>query len=277
LTVEPANGNAADLLTGVNESDFAIFTDNVPPLAEVPFSVARGTPENVIITCTPTAVGLRIASLNFRTNDPALPSVTYPLACTGTASAVATATPFGFVPTATAFVVPPTAVLPATGNVDGVKGLALRTGPYLGATLLGKAIPGTPYPILARSNDEGGGITWYLITVDTVTGWVSGLYLKISGNIDAVPYQGSIFDQIDGAPDTGISARAMSIIDIRRRPSGRAAILGQVPQGGTLRLLGRTRQNGGDFWVQVSYNGMIGWIPAAPIAVRGSTGNVPIR
>jgi hypothetical protein len=154
----------------------------------------------------------------------------------------------------------------------------MRTGPYLGATLVGKLVPGQAYDIVARSNDEGGGITWYLVTTkDGVTGWVSGLYFNVTGNIDAVPFQGSIFDQIDGAPDTGIRARAMSIIDIRRRPSGRAAIIGQVPQDGSLILLGRTRQNGGDFWVQVNYNGIIGWIPAAPIAVRGFTSNVPIR
>jgi len=262
------------LITGANFADFAVFTTLTP---SIPFSVVPSATQAVTIRCIPSAAGLRVATLSFITNDPNRTTVTYALQCTGSGTLVPTATPIGFVPTATAFVPTPTPVLPATGTVDGVKGLALRTGPYLGATLLGKAIPGAPYPILAQSNDEGGGITWYLITVDEVTGWVSGLYLKISGNVAAVPFQGSIFDQIDGAPDLGVTARAMSIIDIRRRPSGRAAILTQVPQHGVVRLLGRTRQNNGDFWVQINYNGVIGWIPAAPIAVNGHTGNVPIR
>ncbi|MEO8613106.1 MAG: putative Ig domain-containing protein, partial [Chloroflexota bacterium] len=268
------------LITGLNAADFALT--NLPsPFngLSIPGKVGSTvSSQTITIRCIPSANGLRIATLTFTTNDPTKPTVTYALACTGSGTAVPTATPAGFLATATAFVIPPTEVLPATGSVVEVKGLAMRTGPYLGATLIGKAIPGAPYSILARSNDEGGGITWYLITtVDGVTGWVSGLYLNVTGNVDAVPFQGSIFDTLDGAPDTGISARAMSIIDIRRRPSGRAAIIGQVPQDGTLHLMGRTRQNGGDFWVQVNYNGIIGWIPAAPISVRGNTGTVPIR
>ena len=277
LTINPLIPSAP--ITGPNAADFAITSPS--PFQGLSIAGKVGQTVNsqtLTIRCIPSASGLLIATLTLKSNDPNNLTVTYTLTCTGSGTVVPTATPFGFVATATAFVIPPTAVLPATGVVTGVKGLAMRTGPYLGATLIGKAIPGAPYSILARSNDEGGGITWYLITtVDGVTGWVSGLYLNVTGNIDAAPFQGSIFDQIDGAPDTGISARAMSIIDIRRRPSGRAAILGQVPQGGTLHLMGRTRQNGGDFWVQVNYNGIIGWIPAAPIAVRGSTGKVPIR
>jgi hypothetical protein len=267
------NRPGSGLITGPHAADFAI-TSSLPPFI-VPFG---GTAQVVVtIRCIPSAAGLRVATLTLNTNAPGFTTVTYTLNCTGSGTAVATATPIGFIGTPTTLVPSATPVLPATGKVTGVKGLALRTGPYLGATLLGKAIPGFPYPILAKSNDEGGGITWYLITVDKVTGWVSGLYLEISGNIDAVPTQGSIFDQIDNAPDVGITARAMSLIDIRRRPSGRAAILTQIPQDATMRILGRTRQNGGDFWVQISYNGVIGWIPAAPIAVNGSTGRVPIR
>jgi hypothetical protein len=51
-----------------------------------------------------------------------------------------------------------------TGTVTRVRGLAQRSGPYLGATLRGVARPDINYSVVARNRDEGL-YTWYLIEV----------------------------------------------------------------------------------------------------------------
>lgn len=171
----------------------------------------------------------------------------------------------------------PTPPIPTMGSVSSeVGGLAVRTGPYLGATLNGVAEKGFEYTILARNNDEGGPYTWFLIELtEGVTGWVSGRYFTFIGVEELLPTQGSIFDGIDGAPDIGVYGTTLVITDIRRRPSGRTQILGQVPPHTRVSLIGRTRQNGGDYWYQIRYGGMVGWIPA--YLIHGQTDRVPIR
>ena len=86
----------------------------------------------------------------------------------------------------------PTPPIPRTGSVSNeVRGLAVRTGPYLGATLNGSAAVGFEYTILARNNDEGGPYTWFLIELtEGVTGWVSGRYLNFIGLEETAAYTG---------------------------------------------------------------------------------------
>ncbi|MEN9849175.1 MAG: hypothetical protein RL368_1915, partial [Pseudomonadota bacterium] len=69
------NVNLASL-SGANASDFSV---SGLPLSIVDGGAARG----IGVTCTPTAAGTRSATLTLSTNDPAKPSVIYPLSCTG--------------------------------------------------------------------------------------------------------------------------------------------------------------------------------------------------
>src|SRR5690606_11006462 len=113
------------------------------------------------------------------------------------------------------------------GSVSSeVQGLAVRTGPYLGAPLIGSIVPVFEYSILARSTDESAEFTWYLVQVnESVTGWVSGRFLVLPPGLDPLlGVQGSVFDEIDSAPDIGVSGTTFAITDLRRRPSGRAQI-----------------------------------------------------
>ncbi len=147
--------------------------------------------------------------------------------------------------------------------------------------MIGLAVPGVQYPILARSNDEGGEFTWFFIQIDneltktSYTGWVSGRYLNFIGLEELLPTHGSVFDSIDGAPDVGVYGTTPAITDMRRRPSGRSAIILTIPAYTRVSIIGRTRQNHGDFWYQVRYQNIVGWVPA--FVNRGDTSQVPIR
>ena len=74
-------GNAAlsvssATLGGANPGDFSV--------AGAPLNIADGgAPQALSITCTPTALGVRTASLTLATNDPARPSVALTLTCKG--------------------------------------------------------------------------------------------------------------------------------------------------------------------------------------------------
>jgi hypothetical protein len=170
----------------------------------------------------------------------------------------------------------------AVAQVVGVRGLAMRTGPYKGASLINVARPGKDYPLLARNFSEGI-YTWYYIQVgDPATnnvqfGWISGRYLQITGDPTVLPVQGSLFDQIDNAADTGVIGVTRSVMNMRLRPSERTQRILQIPWGGQVTILGRTLQDGRDFWYHVLYEGRVGWILAAYVGTRGDITRVPIR
>jgi uncharacterized protein YraI len=172
-----------------------------------------------------------------------------------------------------------TIVPPLSVQVVNVRGLSVRTGPYLGASLVTVARPDNTYIPIARSQDEGGGsgFTWFLITVGDKVGWASGRYLQVTGDPNSIPVQGTVFDQIDGAPNVGVLAVPRSVMNFRRRPSQRSALLAQIPWGAELELIGRTIQYGNNHWYQVRYNGQVGWIYAPFVSTRGNIDAVPVR
>lgn len=169
-----------------------------------------------------------------------------------------------------------TAVPPLTVQVVNVRGLSLRTGPYLGASMVGVVRPGTTYAPLARNRDEGT-YTWYKITDGDRTGWVSGRYLQVTGDPNAVGVEVTIFEQIDGAGNTGVTGSPRSVMNLRRRPSQRSNRLAQIPWGGDVEILGRTIQAGKNFWLQVRYENQVGWIYAPYVSIYGDINLVPVR
>jgi uncharacterized protein YraI len=174
--------------------------------------------------------------------------------------------------------VPGTPIPALTASISGVRGLAVRSGPYVGASLVTvmTAENGSGLPVSGRNPSEEG-VTWYLVTVNGKTGWSSGRFLTFSTDPGGLPVQGSIFDQIDNPPDTGVRVATRSNMNLRARPSARTAILANIPWGAEMPLLGRTVQANSDRWYQVNYNGQVGWIIAPFTTVRGDIRAVPIR
>ncbi|MEO1287041.1 MAG: PA14 domain-containing protein [Chloroflexota bacterium] len=158
----------------------------------------------------------------------------------------------------------------AVGEVVQVRGLSVRSGPFLGGTFLAVARPGASYPIVARNTQEGL-FTWYLIQFnEEIQGWVSGRYFAVTqidpNNlpiIDAGAYT-TIYD-----PPGLVTGITRSNMNFRTFPTERAPRLEAVPQldwGATVEILARTRQGGQDFWYQVRYRvpntdtTYVGWI-----------------
>lgn len=181
-----------------------------------------------------------------------------------------------------------TTVPVAVVNVVTVRGLALRTGPFLGASLVAVARPSVDYAVLARNTQEGL-FTWYLIQFDSDTqGWVSGRYLTFkTGTPDIVPLRNSThFDTITDPAGLAIGT-TRSVMNFRVFPTERSQRIAAMPQlewGANVEILARTVQGGQNFWYQVRYNvpnsntSLVGWIYAPFVALSGDPiDSVPIR
>lgn len=162
-------------------------------------------------------------------------------------------------------------------SVRGVNGLAVRTGPYIGASMVTTAVSGTSYAVTARNNSEG--FNWYYINVNGRQGWASGRYLTLN-NItpDALPTQATIFDQIDGAPDLGIIGAPRAVMNVRPRPTTRLDEIDEIAWGEEVSIIGRTVQAGTNRWYHIrTSEGLVGWILAAYVQVGPEVVGAPVR
>jgi uncharacterized protein YgiM (DUF1202 family) len=165
----------------------------------------------------------------------------------------------------------------AVGSVVNVRGLAVRSGPFLGGSMVAVARQNVEYPLLARNTQEGL-FTWYLIQYDTDTrGWVSGRYLTITGDVNQLQTQSATaFDTVYDPPGRVVGV-TRSNMNFRVYPTQRSIRVAAVPQlewGAEVEILARTVQGGRDFWYQVRYNKAdgtthVGWILAAYVGVSG--------
>ena len=147
-----------------------------------------------------------------------------------------------------------------TATVTGVTGLAVRTGPYLGASMVGIARRGREYAVLAQNRHEGE-YTWYLIQSDVFTGWASGRHLQLSGDLN-LPTRGSIFDEIDNARDFTVRGRLLDTLNLRPRPTERMARTALIPWGTEVTVLGYTMSGNVIQWLHIRSGDLVGWVTA---------------
>ncbi len=161
-------------------------------------------------------------------------------------------------------------------NVVNVRGLSLRTGPYLGASFIAVLRPENSYPVSAKNTTEGGGYTWYRVMAGDKLGWASGRYLVVTSE-GQVPVATTVFQELSNPAETRVTAIPRAIMNLRQYPSQRSPLLDQIPWGAELPLYNRTIQGGRNHWFQVKYHDKIGWIYAPYVGWRGNIDQVPIR
>lgn len=168
-----------------------------------------------------------------------------------------------------------------TVSITFVRGLALRTGPYLGATMVTVLTrePLNVFSVSGRNQQEGIYPWFYVTSSDGRQGWASGRYLILNNvELAALPEMGSVFDGIDGAGDVGADGIARARLSLRVRPSERTARIDIIPYGEQFALIGRTVQASTNRWFQVRRaNGQVGWVTADFVEESGPMGSVPIR
>jgi len=269
------------VIQGTDADNFTIVT-NSPP-----FSIADGGADvSVAVRCSPDEARDFNAILQFITNDEDNAVVVYTLFCTGVteggsadddtdtddgtgATAIPAATFTPAIPTQTPL--PPT-----YGNVIEVRGLSLRTAPFIGATRRTVLRPEINYRVTAKNNEEGVYMWYYIITDDGIDGWASGRYLAVYGQ--DVPFAGSVMDNVFTERDRGVRVQALDNLNFRPAPSDRTQPYPDlIPWGAQLTVYARTVSGRGDEWLAVGYNGVFGWVYAPnTTVVEGLMDAIPI-
>jgi hypothetical protein len=184
-------------------------------------------------------------------------------------------TPFALTPAGPVFTPTPSG---PQATIFYVRGLALRTGPYLGATYITGLGRETTYTVTGKNYSEGVYPWFRLTTPDGRTGWSSGRYLQLSVGIEQIPDATSIFDEIGGAPNIGVTGTARSTLNVRVGPSERAVRISQIGYGETFEIIGRTVQARKDQWYHIRRgNGEVGWVTAEYVTEFGPVHLAPIR
>lgn len=217
----------------------------------------------------------RTGTRGYVINVPNAPTATptlNPALCTPTPTLL----PGQVAPSVVAATPPPSAVVVTT-----IRAAAVRSGPYLGASLITIVRSGAGVTLTARSNAEGV-ITWYYATFPNgQAGWISGRTLTLNIDPNTLPVQGSIFDQIDNAPDIGIVGTVnASVLNMRVRPSERTARIVQLRFGTEVTVLGRTiiDRRGQSFWYHIRLeDGRVGWVAARFLTINSSIRSLPVR
>jgi uncharacterized protein YgiM (DUF1202 family) len=159
-----------------------------------------------------------------------------------------------------------------------------RDGPSAYASNIIGSIPGgSPVQVEARN----GNGAWYLVNYRDIRGWVSALYVTLSGGtandlvasseVVPVPPPGSVFvpETAAGVPAVTVRGRANSNLNLRDAASLRGNEIGSIPANAEFVIEGR---NSNGAWYLLTYDGQPGWINAAYVTLTaGTVSDLPIR
>lgn len=167
-----------------------------------------------------------------------------------------------------------------TATVDA-DALRLRAKADSGSVVLSMAYKGDKVDVLA---DVGNG--WYQVSLNGVTGYMSGEYLKASWNTQAANTT-TVTQQVAPAassPTSGnvkVNLSAGEVLNLRSGASTQSGKLASIPGGTVLALEGTSGS-----WYKVTYNGVTGYVSAeymvsttesvgtvAPVASSNSAGS----
>lgn len=147
-----------------------------------------------------------------------------------------------------------------TATVDA-DALRLRAKADSGSVVLSMAYKGDKVDVLA---DAGNG--WYQVSLNGVTGYMSGEYLKASWNTQAsAPAANTVTVAPQAVPTTDspasgnvkVNLSAGEVLNLRSGASTQSSKLASIP-GGTVLALEGTSGN----WYKVTYNGVTGYVSA---------------
>lgn len=143
-----------------------------------------------------------------------------------------------------------------TATVDA-DALRLRASADSGSVVLSMAYKGDKVEVL---QDAGNG--WYKVSLDGVTGYMSGEYLKASWKTSSPAAASVTVSQQEvpaaSSPASGnvkVNLGAGEVLNLRSGPSSQSSKLASIPGGTVLAL---QESSGG--WYKVTYNGTTGYV-----------------
>ncbi len=171
--------------------------------------------------------------------------------------------------------VPPTT--PGTGALTAmpIYTINFRSGPGTTYSIIGSVPGGAVVTVTGRSADA----QWAQVTYNGTSGWLAAWLLTVNGNLSGAPVvtpaSAPSPTPVPSTPSTpsGLTASPFSTINFRAGPGTNYGIIGSVPGGTVVPVIGRTSDAQ---WAQVTYNGATGWLAAWLLAINGNLNSAPV-
>lgn len=155
----------------------------------------------------------------------------------------------------------------------------VRSGPSTQYDIIGQLNSGDEVRITGRSDEESN---WLRIDFGEKEGWVAYFTVTVIGPVDNLPVVEALADR-SGAP-TQISATPMvergntfvSVfrrVNVRSGPGMEYRRLGILEPGSSADVKGRTED---DEWLEITYNGQLGWVAYFVVSVTGDLDSVDV-
>lgn len=137
----------------------------------------------------------------------------------------------------------------------------------INSNVIARINPGETYPIVGRNPES----TWWQLEINGTYGWVFAQYID-AANTSRVPITIGSTAQ---PPSTGILGTALNDVNIRREPNVNSRLLGTLPNGRAVNIVGR---NASATWWQINYQGIVGWVIADAIdtPARNNLSRIPV-
>ena len=157
-----------------------------------------------------------------------------------------------------------------TGTVTASH-LNVRSEPNPSSAILTKIRRKQVYTVVGRNADS----SWWQIDVNGTVGWVNGVYFRVSNGQGVLGTAASTNPNVSPPAATGVTATPYTNVNMRSGPGTGTALVGRVPQGTAVSVVGR---NGANTWWQVNNGQVIGWISAsfAPLQTGTDVGAIPV-
>lgn len=155
-----------------------------------------------------------------------------------------------------------------------VSGVNFRTGAGTGNTLLGTLPKGAPVMVLSSTTGSDGK-TWYKVTYNNTTGYVSGQYVSVTGTVSSGSgaTSGTTSGTVSGTTTTGtpgVITNCTSGVNFRSSASSSSSKLGTLPKGASISILSSTTGSDGDTWYKVTYGTTTGYVHGDYVSTSGS-------
>ncbi len=150
-----------------------------------------------------------------------------------------------------------TAVSSMKGTVNTQKDpLTVRSGAGSSYSKLGSLAKGKTFTITGKVTD-GSGMTWYRLTYNGKTGYVSASYVKTTSTASASSKTTTVtpVTNMKGTINT-----ASSPLTVRSGAGTTYSKLGTLAKGKTFDITGQTSDSKGVVWYQLNYNGKTGYV-----------------
>lgn len=165
---------------------------------------------------------------------------------------------------------------PSVTAVSGTKGtintkkdpLTVRSGAGASYSKLGSLAKGKTFDITGKATDSSG-VTWYRLTYNGKTGYVSSVYVKTSSTSNG---GGSTVKPVTNMKGTVNTAK--DPLTVRSGAGSTYSKLGTLAKGKTFDITGQATDSKGGIWYQLNFNGKTGYVSAQYVkATDGTTTN----